>query len=46
MQSKENTGIHIEGHIKIWDPISNEIFIDKRNAIHFENFSRYAERKR
>ena len=39
MQSKEKTGIHIEGHIKIWDPISKEIFINKRNAIHFENFS-------
>jgi len=39
MQSKEQTGIHIEGHIKIWDPISNEIFINKRNAIHYENMS-------
>ena len=39
MQSKEKTGIHVEGHIKIWDPISSEIYVNKRNAIHFENFS-------
>lgn len=39
MQSKENTGINVEGHIKIWDPISKEIFVDKCNAIHYENFS-------
>ena len=39
MQSKEKTGIHIEGHIKIWDPTSQEIFVNKRNAIHYENMS-------
>lgn len=39
MQSKDQTGIHIEGHIKIYDPISNEIYINKRNAIHYENMS-------
>lgn len=39
MQSKENTGVHIEGHIKISDPISGEIYVDKRNAIHYENMS-------
>ena len=39
MQSQETTGIHIEGHIKIWDPASSEIYIDKRNAIHYENIS-------
>ena len=27
------------GHIKIFDPISKEVFIDKPNAIHYENFS-------
>lgn len=39
MQSKETTGIHVQGHIKIHDPISKEVFIDKRNAIHYENMS-------
>lgn len=31
--------INIQGHIKIFDPITKEIFINKRNAIHYENFS-------
>ena len=39
MQTKDATGIHIEGHIKIYDPVSNEIYINKRNAIHYENMS-------
>lgn len=39
MQSKDTTGVHIEGHIKIHDPISGDIYIDKRNAIHYENMS-------
>lgn len=39
MQSNDVTGIHIEGHIKIWDPKSSEVFINKRNAIHYENMS-------
>ena len=39
MQSKDNTGIHIEGHIKIFDPTSREVFVNKRNAIHYENMS-------
>lgn len=39
MQSNENTGIHIEGHIKIWDPESGSVYINKRNAIHYENMS-------
>lgn len=39
MQSKDATGIHVEGHIKIWDPETSEIFINKRNAIHYENIS-------
>jgi len=36
---KENGIIHVEGHIKIFDPLTNEVFINKRNAIHYENFS-------
>jgi hypothetical protein len=39
MQSKDQTGIHIEGHIKIFDPVSKEIYVNKRNAIHYENIS-------
>lgn len=35
----ETGGFHLEGHIKIFDPASGEIFIDKRNAIHYENMS-------
>jgi hypothetical protein len=35
----ETGGIHVQGHIKIHDPESGEVFIDKRNAIHYENIS-------
>jgi hypothetical protein len=35
----ENSGFHFEGHIKIFDPESKEVFVDKRNAIHYENMS-------
>lgn len=36
---QEQLGFHFEGHIKIFDPTSGEIFVDKRNAIHYENMS-------
>ena len=35
----ESVGYHFEGHIKIHDPESGTVFIDKRNAIHYENMS-------
>jgi hypothetical protein len=39
MQGKDLTGIHIEGHIKIHNPDTGEVFVNKRNAIHYENMS-------
>ena len=40
-QSKPNESgsVSIQGHIKIFDPVTKEVIIDKRNAIHYENFS-------
>jgi len=40
-QSKPNESgaVSVQGHIKIFDPVTKEVFIDKRNAIHYENFS-------
>ena len=35
----EDNLVNMEGHIKIWDPESGEIFVNKRNAINFENMS-------
>jgi hypothetical protein len=35
-QYNELNGIHVEGHIKIFDPVSGETYINKRNAIHYE----------
>jgi hypothetical protein len=35
----EHSGLHVQGHIKIFDPESGEVFVDKRNAIHYENIS-------
>ena len=34
-----NIELKIEGHIKIFNPESGEIFVDKDNAIHYESFS-------
>ena len=35
----DNLNLHIEGHVLITDVDSNEIIINKRNAIHNENMS-------
>jgi len=36
---KEKGGVHMEGHIRIFDPESGEDYVNKRNAIHYENMS-------
>ena len=36
---KEDNGVFLQGHIKIFDPTNGEIIVDKRNAIHYENMS-------
>lgn len=35
----DSAGIYVRGHIKIHDPESGEIYVDKANAIHYENMS-------
>lgn len=35
----ENSGIYLQGHIKIFDPVTQEVIVNKRNAIHYENMS-------
>lgn len=36
---KDHNGILVEGHIKIHDPETDSVIVDKRNAIHYENIS-------
>lgn len=35
----DKSGTLIQGHIKIFDPETHKIFVNKRNAIHYENMS-------
>ena len=35
----DKSGVAVQGHIKIFDPSSGEIYVDKRNAIHYEIMS-------
>jgi hypothetical protein len=36
---KDTNGVVVQGHIKIHDPESKKVYVDKRNAIHYENMS-------
>lgn len=38
-QPNENSGILVQGHIHIHDPVEKITFVNKRNAIHYENMS-------
>ena len=36
---KDLQGVLIQGHIHIYDPVEKYTYVDKRNAIHYENMS-------
>lgn len=36
---KNTIDLSVKGFLKIYDPVSGEIYVDKHNAIHFENLS-------
>jgi hypothetical protein len=35
----DTSGVHVQGHIRIFNPETGEEFVNKRNAIHYENIS-------
>ena len=39
MKKTDVSGLSVEGHIKIFSPETGEVFVNKRNAIHYENMS-------
>jgi|TARA_B110000261_G_scaffold163640_1_gene210244 hypothetical protein len=36
---QDKNGVLVQGHIKIFDPESKAVYVEKRNAIHYENMS-------
>jgi hypothetical protein len=42
----ENSGVYVQGHIKIHDPKSGEVFVNKKNDIHYENMSMHCRKPR
>lgn len=36
---KDTNGVAVQGHIKIFDPDTGKVYVEKRNAIHYESMS-------